>query len=243
MLAGAQTRRAAPRKLQITQRTGIIVMKTDSQLQQDVSAELEWEPSVHAARIGVEVKDGVVTLAGQVDSYSEKWNAERAAQRVSGVKAMVTELKVQLSGLSNRSDADIAASVQNVLEWAYSLTVGRRIKVMVEGGQVTLSGDVDWQFQKQAATDSVRSMMGVVGVDNQISIKPSLPAMVVKSDIEDALKRAAIADSRQIGVAVHGTDITLSGTVHNWAERETAIQSAWSTPGVTNVVDMMTLTH
>jgi osmotically-inducible protein OsmY len=217
-------------------------MKADTQLQQDVSAELKWEPSVHAAHIGVEVKDGVVTLSGQVESYSEKWNAERAAQRVWGVKALATALKVKLSGLSQRTDADIAASVENVLEWTSSLPAGA-VKVLVEGGWVTLSGDVDWQYQKQAATDGVRHLMGVVGVSNQIGIKPSVSATVVKSDIEAALKRTAIADGRKISVAVHGTDLTLSGTVRNWAERETATIAAWGTPGVTNVVDMMTLAH
>lgn len=220
-------------------------MKTDSQLQQDVSAELKWEPSVHAARIGVEVKDGVVTLAGQVDSYSEKWNAERAAQRVAGVKAMTTELKVHLTGLSKRTDADVAEAVENVLEWTSSLPAGA-IKVMVEGGWVTLSGDVDWQYQRQAATDSVRYLMGVTGVSDQISIKPSLPvvtATAVKSDIEAALKRTSIADAKKISVAVHGSDVTLSGTVHSWDERDTATNSAWGTPGVRNVVDMMTLAH
>lgn len=220
-------------------------MKTDSQLQQDVSAELKWEPSVHAARIGVEVKDGVVTLAGQVDSYSEKWNAERAAQRVAGVKAMTTELKVHLAGLSKRTDADVAEAVENVLEWTSSLPAGA-IKVMVEGGWVTLSGDVDWQYQRQAATDSVRHMMGVSGVSDQISIKPSLPfvtATAVKSDIEAALKRTSVADAKQISVAVHGSDVTLSGTVHSWDERYTATNPAWGTPGVRNVVDMMTLAY
>ncbi len=220
-------------------------MKTDSQLQQDVSAELKWEPSVHAARIGVEVKDGVVTLAGHVDSFAEKWNAERAAQRVAGVKAMTTELKVHLTGLSMRTDADVAEAVENVLEWTSSLPAGA-IKVMVEGGWVTLSGDVDWQYQRQAATDSVRTLMGVTGVSDQIGIKPSLrpvTATAVKSDIEAALKRRSIADARKISVAVHGSDVTLSGTVHSWDERDTATSSAWGTPGVRNVVDMMSLAH
>ncbi len=216
-------------------------MKTDRQLQQDVSAELEWEPSVHAAHIGVEVREGVVTLAGQVDSYAEKWSAERVAQRVSGVKAMATELTVHLTSLSQRTDADIAASVENLLEWSATLPAGV-IKVMVEGGWVTLSGTVDWKFQKQSAADSIRHLMGVVGVSDQITIKPSVSATVVKSDIEAALKRAALADAHQIAVTVHGTDVTLSGTVHNWAERETATNSAWRTPGVRNVVDMMVLT-
>ena len=217
-------------------------MKTDRQLQQDVSAELDWEPSVHAAHIGVEVNDGVVTLTGQVESYAEKWSAERVAQRVSGVKAMATELTVQLTSLSQRTDADIAASVENVLEWNATLPAGA-IKVMVEGGWVTLSGNVDWKYQKQSAADSIRHLMGVTGVSDQISIRPLVSAAVVKSDIETALKRAALADAQQINVTVHGCDITLSGTVHNWAEREAATNSAWSTPGVRNVVDMMTLAH
>ncbi|NYG34775.1 BON domain-containing protein [Sphaerotilus montanus] len=217
-------------------------MKTDSQLQQDVSAELDWEPSVHAARIGVEVKDGVVTLAGQVDSYAEKWNAERAAQRVSGVRALATELQVQLTSLSQRTDADIAAAVENLLEWTSTLASGA-VRVVVEGGWVTLSGKVDWQFQRQAATDSVRHLMGVTGVSNQIAIQPAASATGVKLVIEAALKRTAVADARHITVLVHGGDVTLTGTVRNWDERETATHAAWGTPGVRNVVDRMTLVY
>lgn len=215
-------------------------MKTDSQLQQDVSAELQWEPSVHAARIGVEAKDGVVTLAGQVDSCSEKWNAERAALRVAGVRAMTTELTVRLTALSQRTDADIAATVEKVLAWHSSLPAGA-IQVMVEGGRVTLSGHVDWQYQRQAASDSVRHLMGVTGVSEQISIKPSTNAAAVKAVIEAALKRTSIAEAQQISVAVDGSAVTLSGTVHSWDERDTASNSAWGTPGVRTVVDRMTL--
>jgi osmotically-inducible protein OsmY len=240
MFADAQTRRMQGTKLAARQQPGTSTMKTDSQLQQDVSAELEWEPSVHAARIGVEVKDGVVTLAGQVDSYAEKWNAERAAQRVSGVKAMTTELKVHLTSLSQRTDGDIAESVENVLEWSSALPAGA-IRVMVEGGWVTLSGDVDWQYQRQAATDSVRYLLGVTGVSDQIGIKPSVAGTAVKSDIEAALRRTSIADARKISVAVQGSDVTLSGTVKSWDERDTATNSAWGTPGVRNVIDKMTL--
>ncbi|MEO6278213.1 BON domain-containing protein [Roseateles sp.] len=218
-------------------------MKSDSQLQQDVMAELQWEPSVHATRIGVEVKDGIVTLAGQVDSSAEKWNAERAAQRVSGVMAITTELKVQLPSSTKRSDGDIADSVHSILEWAYSLAVGRRIKVMVEAGCVTLSGDVDWQYQRQAAADNLRTLTGVTGVNNEITIKPSMAAAAVKSDIEAALKRTSIADAKKVFVAVHGSDVTLSGSVHSWDERATATNSAWGMPGVRNVVDKMTLAY
>jgi osmotically-inducible protein OsmY len=215
-------------------------MKTDSQLQQDVSAELAWEPSVHAAQIGVEVKDGVVTLAGEVSSYAEKWNAERAAQRVAGVQALAVELSVKLSGLGLRSDADIARSVENVLSWT-SFLPADAVKVLVEGGWVTLSGEVDWQYQRQAAADAVRYLLGVTGVSDQIAVKPQVVAGSVKADIDAALKRRAASDAQTISVGVLGADVTLSGTVHSWAERALATDTAWSTPGVRNVLDKMTL--
>jgi osmotically-inducible protein OsmY len=217
-------------------------MKTDSELQKDVSAELRWEPSVHAEHIGVEVKGGVITLAGEVESYAEKWSAERAALRVSGVKALATGLKVRISSLSQRTDADIAAAVENVLDWTASLPQGA-VKVMVEAGWVTLSGDVESHYQRQAATDAVRLLLGVTGVSDQIGIKPAVTALAatVKADIEAALKRTSIADAKKIAVAVHGSDVTLSGTVRSWNERDTANNSAWGTAGVRNVVDLMML--
>ena len=217
-------------------------MKTDSQLQQDVMAELTWEPAVQSTHIGVEVRGGVVTLAGRVDSYAEKLNAEHAAQRVSGVRAMTSELKVQPLGQRGRADADIASAVEHVLAWSSSLPE-RAIQVVVEGGWVTLTGQVNWQFQRQAAADSVRHLMGVTGVSDQIALKPSLSAKVVTSDIEAALKRTGIANAKTISVAVHGSDVTLSGTIQSWAERETATRAAWGSPGVDNVVDMLTLAH
>jgi len=215
-------------------------MKTDSQLQQDVMAELKWEPAVHAAQIGVEVKDGVVTLAGEVGSFGEKWNAERAAQRVNGVQALTVELTVKLSEFGKRTDADIARSAETTLGWTNSLPANA-VKVLVEGGWLTLSGDVEWQYQRRDAFDSVRYITGVTGVSNQIGIKPSLSATVVKSDIEAAIKRRAAADAKTISVDVKGADVTLTGTVHSWAERELATRSAWSSLGVKNVVDKMTL--
>lgn len=215
-------------------------MKTDSQLQQDVMAELKWEPAVHAAQIGVEVKDGVVTLAGEVGSYTEKWNAERAAQRVSGVKALAVEMKVKLSEFGMRTDADIAESAKNILAWTSSLPADA-VKVMVEGGWLTLSGDVPWQYQRQVAADCVRYLSGVTGISNQIAVKPPLTAKVVKADIEAALKRRAAADAKTIAVDVKGGDVTLTGTVHSWAERDLATRSAWGSSGVRNVVDKMSL--
>ena len=217
-------------------------MKTDSQLQQDVMAELKWEPAVHSAQIGVEVRDGVVTLAGEVSSYSEKWNAERAAQRVGGVKALAIELKVKLSQFGQRTDADIAKSAQSVLSWTSSLPQDA-IKVLVEAGWLTLSGDVEWQYQRQDAAASLRYLPGVVGISNQIGIKPSVSAGVVKSDIEAALKRRAANDAKTINVEVNGADVTLTGTVHSWVERDLATHTAWGTTGVRQVVDKLTLAY
>lgn len=215
-------------------------MKTDSQLQQDVMAELKWEPEVHAAQIGVEVKNGIVTLAGEVASYAEKWNAEHAAQRVNGVKALAVEMTVKLSGFGKRSDTDIAESARNILSWTGSLPEDA-VKVLVEGGWLTLTGDVEWQYQRQVASDCVRNLIGVTGVSNQIELKPTLSAGSVKADIEAALKRRAVDDAKTIAVEVRGGDVTLTGTVHSWAERELAKRSAWGTAGVRNVVDKMNL--
>jgi len=217
-------------------------MKTDSQLQQDVMAELKWEPAVHAAQIGVEVKNGVVTLAGEVSSYAEKLNAEHAAQRVNGVKALAVEMKVKLSAFGKRTDADIAESAKNILSWTSSLPADA-VKVLVEDGWLTLSGNVEWQYQRQDAVDKVRDLQGVIGVSNQIAIKPSLSATIVKSDIEAALKRRAAADAKTITVEVTGSDVTLTGTVHSWAERDLATRSAWGSSGVLNVLDNMKLVY
>jgi osmotically-inducible protein OsmY len=215
-------------------------MKSDSHLQKDVMAELNWEPAVHAGRIGVEVKHGVVTLAGQVDSYVEKWAAERAAQRVHGVKALVAELKVELPQLARRGDVDIAESARNILGWTSSLPKDA-VKVLVENGWLTLSGDVAWQYQRQDAADCVRYLHGVTGISNQIAVKPPPSAGVVKADIEAALKRRAAADAMAIGVEVQGGDVTLTGSVHDWAERDLATRSAWGAAGVRKVVDRLVL--
>jgi osmotically-inducible protein OsmY len=238
--AAAQTMRPRQTTINVPQRTGYKIMKTDSQLQQDVMAELTWEPSVHASQIGVEVRDGVVTLAGEVSSCVEKWGAERAAQRVNGVKALAVDMTVKLSEFGKRTDADIAESAKNILGWTSSLP-SDAVKVLVEGGWLTLSGDVEWQYQRQDAANSVRNLLGVIGLSNQIAIKPSLSASVVKSDIEAALKRRAAADANTITVEVNGGDVTLTGTVHSWSERDLATRSAWGSVGVRKVVDKMCL--
>ena len=221
-------------------------MKTDAQLQQDVIAELRSEPSVHAARIGVEVQDGVVTLAGDVGSYAEKWDAERAAQRVSGLKALAVEIAVMMPSLGQRADSDIARSARNVIDWMTQLPVDA-IKVLVEGGWVTLSGEVEWQHQKQAAADGVRYLLGVTGVSDQIVIRPRAtspePRHDLQSGIEAALLRRAKSAARTIEVEVRGDEVTLKGTVHGWPERDAAMHSAWAAPGVRKVVDQMTFIY
>ncbi len=168
-------------------------MKTDSELQRDVMTELKWEPIIHAAEIGVAVKDGVVTLNGYVDTYSMKWAAERAVKRVSGVKGLTEEIKIRLPDPYKRSDEDIARSAKNVLDW--NVGVPRdRVKVTVENSWITLSGDVNYYHQKERAEDAVRHLIGISGVTSMVTIKPPVPmlkAFEVKNGIEDALKRNA----------------------------------------------------
>jgi osmotically-inducible protein OsmY len=211
-------------------------------LQQDVLAELSWEPSIRAASIGVEVEDGIVTLTGHVDSYAEKWRAERAAQRVAGVNALTVEIEVKLPGPSMRTDADIALSADLVLQCSTDVPLDH-VKVMVEKGWLTLTGEVEWDYQRQSAATAVSFLMGVTGLSNLISIGQTTAATVVKSDIEAALKRRAAFDSQRIGVDISGRDVTLSGTVHSCSERELARNSAWGAPGVRNVVDNLVVAH
>ena len=209
-------------------------MKTDTELQQDVMNELKWEPIVRAVEIGVAVKDGVVTLSGYVDSYVKKWAAERAAARVFGVRAVAEEIQVRLPGSLKRSDEDLAGAVANVLEWNV-LVPHDRVKVQVQDGLVTLSGEVDWWYQKNAAEEAVRYLMGVVLFNNQIKIKPPVKPLDVKGKIESAFRRNALLDSRRVTVETRGGWVILSGSVRNWAERAEAQWTAWAAPGVSEV--------
>jgi osmotically-inducible protein OsmY len=215
-------------------------MKTDTELQRDVMNELKWEPTIKAAEIGVGVKDGVVTLSGYVDSYVKKWAAERAAARVSGVRAVAEEIQVRLPGSLKRSDEDLAGAVANVLEWNV-LVPHDRVKVQVEDGLVTLSGEVDWGYQKFAAEEAVRYLMGVVLFNNQITVKPPVKPQDVKDKIVSAFRRNALLDSRRVTVETRGGWVILSGSVHNWAERAEAQWTAWAAPGVSEVENNITI--
>jgi osmotically-inducible protein OsmY len=217
-------------------------MKTDLELQQDVMAELTWDPSVNGALIGVRVKDGVVTLGGHVASFAQKWHAERAAQRVWGVKALAVEMDVALSGDTRRTDADIAEAAENVVQWTTYLPRDA-IKVMVENGWITLSGDVDWEYQRQALSGAVRYLLGVTGVSNQVAVNPKVSTEAVKADIEAALKRRSSGEPHTIDVSIDKGEVTLSGTAYSWSDREMAQDAAWGSPGVRKVVDRIAVTY
>jgi osmotically-inducible protein OsmY len=215
-------------------------MKTDAQLQQDVSAELKSEPCVHASQIGVVVKDGVVTLYGEVSSYAEKWNAQLAAQRVAGVRALAIELTMKRSGFGERTDADIARSAENILQCSPCLPEDA-INVMVEGGRITLSGAVNGQYQKKAAVDAVRSLLGVTGLSDQIALRPDVSIEAVKAQIEAALQRCddpdTCAGADHLRGAAYAKGVTFSGTVHSLSEHIFPAHSAWDTVRVGNVID------
>jgi osmotically-inducible protein OsmY len=215
-------------------------MKTDAQIQHDVLEELAWEPSVNAAGLRVDANDGVVTLTGHVGSHAEKWYAERAAHRVSGVQALAVQVDVRLPESSFRLDTDIARSGRSVLQWSTSPPQDR-VHLTVEDGWVTLTGEVEWDYQRRAAVGAVRFLVGVTGVTDRLTVQTHVSRAAVKADIESSLRRRAIGELPCIQVEVHGAQVTLTGNVHSWAERELARHSAWGAPGVHQVTDHMTL--
>lgn len=214
---------------------------TDSSLRQDIIDELDFEPSMEAANIGVVVEKSIVTLTGHVPTYSQKMTVEDVVRRVKGVKGIAEEIEVRPVGSNRTADDEIAKRAVNTLNWNTSIPTGT-VQVKVQMGWVTLTGKVEWFYQRNAASNAVRDLAGVVGVTNQIEIRQHASATDVKKRIEDALKRNAEVEAQAIRVDVlDGGKVRLQGKVHAWSERSAAERAAWSAPGVTTVEDRIAI--
>jgi osmotically-inducible protein OsmY len=211
--------------------------KTDMQLKTDIEEELRWDPTVNAAQIGVSVDKGAVSLLGAVDTYAQKWAAEDATKRVSGVRTVAQDLKVKLLSEHARSDSEIASAVQSALKW--DVYVPPSVTANVHDHAVTLEGQVTWNFQRDAAERAVQYLTGVVSVNNAITLEPQAKASLVKEKIQSALQRQATTDLNSIHIDTAGGKVTLTGSASSWQSIEDAANAAWAVPGVTEVVDQV----
>ena len=210
-------------------------MKTNADLQKDVQDAIKWEPVLSVAEIGVTAKDGIITLTGTVDSYRKKMEAEEAAKNVGGVKAVVEKIEIKFhSEWEKKDDNDIATEVLNAYQWNIEVPKDR-VKVKVEEGWVTLEGELEWNFQKDAAKNAIRDLAGVVGVINNITIKATTKDEIERKDIESALERNWALNDSEIYVKVSGTKVTLTGTVHSLYQKAEAARIAWKAPGVSSL--------
>ena len=214
---------------------------TDRQLQENVLAALDWEPSLDITEVGVTVDQGVVTLRGDVKTFSEKATAERVTLGVYGVKAVANDLTVRIGNGLERTDSEIALAAVNALKWNSQVPTGA-VAVTVSRGWVTLKGELDWNYQKEAAGRAVRDLIGVVGVANNLAVHPRVSVEDVESKIEAALKRSAEVDARRIHVSAMDGKVVLTGNVRSWAEREEARHAAWAARGVKDVDDRIAIT-
>lgn len=210
----------------------------DYDLKKAVVAEMEWAPEIDASKVSVSAEKGVITLTGRVHTYSEKQLAERIAKRVQGVKGVANDIEVAVTIGDQRDDTDVAQSAVNALQWN-AIVPKSGITVMVRKGWITLEGEVEWNYQRRAAEDAVRSLRGIHGVSNAITLKPRAAAADVKDKIEAALRRSAELDAEQIIVETSDGGVTLRGHVRSWIERDDAVNAAWSAPGVTRVLDRL----
>jgi osmotically-inducible protein OsmY len=213
-------------------------MKSDEEIGRDVKEELQWDPDLDDTDIAVSAKNGVVSLAGFVRSYSDRLEAEAATKRVAGVLAVANDIEVRLPAIDQRPDPDVAQDAVAALKAGLPLSYDK-IKVIVNDGWITLEGAVEWQYQKATADNAVRKVRGVKGVTNVITVKPKLEPTELQYKIQDAFKRNAEVDANRITVETNGSEVILKGTVRSWIEREEAERVAWSAPGVTEVVDQI----
>jgi osmotically-inducible protein OsmY len=215
-------------------------MKPDAQLKTEITQELEWDPSINANHVGVAVEGGIVTLTGHLVTYAEKFAIERAVQRVGGVKAVAVELDVKLAPNHKRSDFEIAEAAESAFKW-HALIPAEHIRIKVEKGWITLSGELDWEYQRHAAEKAVRSLIGVLGVSNHMTLKPTVAPTNISHRIRDAMARHAEREAKHIEVTVSGSTVTLRGKVGSWAELSAAQGAAWSAPGISRVVNELTI--
>lgn len=215
-------------------------MRTDEEIRRDVEAQLNWDPALNGADIAVSVKDGVVTLAGFARSYSQKLEAERETKRVAGVRGVANDIEVRLAEIDQRPDPEIARDVVQQLraQLPYS---SETVTAVVKNGWVTLEGEVEWEFERERAEEAVRRVRGVSGVRNQITLRAKVATPVVKTQIEEALKRSAETDAKNITVEVQGDKVILRGQVRSWAERQDAERAAWRAPGVREVENQIVI--
>ena len=211
-----------------------ITIKSDTEIKNDVLSELRYEPRVKVTDIGVLVKDGTVTLNGFATSYGEKWDAVKAVKRIGGVKAIADDIEVKFPESLRRNDGDIATAAANQIEWSTTIPQGS-VQVTVSEGRITLEGQVEWWYQKDAAEDGVRYLAGVNRVFNLITIKPKVTPAKIEAAIEAAFERSAVLDAKKIEIETSGNKVTLTGKVRNYTERDEAERVAWAAPGVYSV--------